>query len=206
MSAITCYSSDRDVKTSLYRDGIALTYGQVLDALADKDRELQARVIRSAVVANSVGSVCKFSGADWLRENLKYDPRTRGKELSPLARKVADILGQVYGGLYHLPDVTSQRWFEPHGVFVRLHAGHELASFDGSELTALVVLCHDAAIRFAVSVQRVRRRCEETRRSYVQSVLALSFHQRRHGEGHLFERHPTMDEAVERFRRLGSVI
>lgn len=167
----------------------------------------------------------KFAGADWLEQSLKYAPEHKGKKLTPFIRLVADIWGQVLAGIYHDPDAIHQDWFSPSGgVFLKFHG--ELATFDASILSSLFVLCHDHAIRFAVSAtmeplsdddgdyakvirdlkSAVRDHWEPVDEVLGRPVLQLSFHPRRHGDGSMFERHPTLEQTCERMRRLGSGI
>ncbi len=160
------------------------------------------------------------AGAAWLQEQFDYIPELRGKTLSPLACTVADILGTVYAGLYHIEGIARQDWFNSAGVFIQIPG--ELATFDASHLAGLVILCHDAAIRFAVSAGRKpwnledqesdaarliyeAIHCEwdeETARELCSSpILDLSFHQRHHGEGSFSQRHPAIEQSIAIWRR-----
>lgn len=80
----------------------------------------------------------KYAGAEWLRQ--------RGKEVSPFGALVADILGQVYRGIYHIErDVMRTKWGD--GIQVDMTTRvHNLGTFASSELTELVVLCHDHGV------------------------------------------------------------
>lgn len=86
----------------------------------------------------------KHSGADWMAKQKCF------KNPSQLAIKVADILGQVYLGIYHISgSVTSEKvdWQNESDVSVTIYG--ELATFDGSELTRLIICC----VKLNVSVQ-----------------------------------------------------
>lgn len=159
----------------------------------------------------------KYSGADWLQSQFK------DKKLSPLARKVADILGQVYRGIYHLNRIDDQDWFSICGVRVFLDSVGELATYDGSELTTLVMLCHEQSIRLSISAGSIIYKTSEdeaevvSRSSehdceailgpdeYRHSCLYLEFHQRSNSGG-INKRHPTLDEAVSSAKALAAAI
>lgn len=122
----------------------------------------------------------KYEGADWL-----------GRDLSPLGRKVADILGQVFLGIYHVNQRALDRvdWADPYCIAITLQDG--LATCDFHRLTALVVLCHDAAIRMEISAA-------------THGYLRLMFHQRTR-DGGMCEGHPTIEDAVAMIHKRLSV-
>ena len=121
----------------------------------------------------------KYAGADWL---IKSYPDLKP---SPLGLKVADILGMVWNGLYHMDtkQLKKTRWDDTYRISIKIM--QTLATFDFNELTELVVLCHDQAIRLSIG-PRMR-------------YLELFFHQRTR-EGGFTARHPTIEEAVLRCR------
>lgn len=63
----------------------------------------------------------------------------------------------------------------------------DLSTFDGDVLTQLVVRCHDACIRISIEACTPR---------YVRVV----FHRRTGREGSLYERHPSIEDAIVRVR------
>ena len=107
--------------------------------------------------------------------------------LTPFQCRVFDILDMVGGGIYNAPinwDSLSWKGFG-HGIAVPwLRRG--LSTFDYSELTRLVFLCHEARIR-----------CEI--RPHGPTGLLLMFHQRVPAE-RMGDHHPNLDEAVATFR------
>lgn len=127
-------------------------------------------------------------GQDWLR-------RARGvTAFSPLGSRVAEIFDAVWHGIYHLDAraLGRVRWDDPEMVeFV--WSGEELATYDFPKLTGLVVLAHDAMVRLAVMPAAPNR-------------LRLRFHlrQRREG-GHVWERHPPIDAAIESWRAVADL-
>lgn len=130
--------------------------------------------------------MAKFAGADWLQENLKYT-RPQCKP-SPLGSEVADILGQVYCGIYHISrEVKHPRceWDNPYVVVVVI--GSDLSTFDFDRLTKLVILCHDRAIRLCISGK-------------ANGYLELMFHQRERQPDDRSIHHPTIEDAVDAVR------
>jgi hypothetical protein len=127
----------------------------------------------------------RYSGANWIRQMC----RTWNKpQPSPFGCKVADILGAVYRGIYHLEGRYLQRSEWHNDRFIGVRVRRQLATWDFNELTMLVVLCHDAAIRLSVDAAS-------------NGMLELTFHPRKR-EGGMCTRHPTIEEAVEMARRL----
>lgn len=127
----------------------------------------------------------EYAGVDWLEEHLKYvDPDL---VISPLGRKVADFLGELFYGIYHLDPRALNRadWANNHHVIVSI--GHQdWSTFDFSNLTRLVFLAHHMALRVNIRGSKV---------NYIQ----LMFHERQR-KGDLYKRHPTIDEAVSTFK------
>lgn len=123
----------------------------------------------------------KFAGADWVKSALKVD------ELSPLGVAVANLLGDLFGGIYHLEDrdLKKVEWDNDHHIIFVLN-WKDLSTFDSSLLTSLVILCHDRAIRCQISARSSKG-------------IELMFHQRTRSGG-ISERHPTIEEAINRVR------
>jgi hypothetical protein len=88
----------------------------------------------------------KHSGADWMAKQDCF------KSPSALGIKVADILGQVYLGIYHISNsVTSKKvdWQNDSEISVTIYG--ELATFDGADLTFLIFCCIEADVSVEVS-------------------------------------------------------
>jgi len=116
----------------------------------------------------------RYSGSDWMKGNKV--------EMSPFGETVADILGQVYRGIYHLqsPSLFKAKWNHENYIEISLYV--RPSTFDGGDLTEMVVLCHDLAVRLEI------RPCNI-------SHLKLCFSKRKR-DGDFWERHPSIDEAV----------
>jgi hypothetical protein len=121
----------------------------------------------------------RYSGADWIA--------AQGKDMSLLGRDVADLLGWLYKGLYHLPDDVLHKinWSDDHCVIVKIGREATLSTWDWNTLTLLVFLCHKMAIRCEILPCNMQK-------------LTLHFHRRKRG-GDMAERHPTLAEAVKSF-------
>ena len=81
-----------------------------------------------------------------------------GQKPSGFGAKVADILGEVYSGIYHIDNEDLRAADFTHERFVAIALPGCLATYDADYLTRLVILCHDAAIRLELDAQTVRRR------------------------------------------------
>lgn len=133
--------------------------------------------------------------AEWMESNNRAANRVNAKRrgwkvqpetLNEFQRKVCDILGMVGGGIYNAP-IAHEKIDWDHGWGgVSVIWKHPMATFDFSELTMLVFLCHEARIRCGIESAGPR-------------MLRLSFWQRV-PKGDMARRHPNLDEAVEAFR------
>ena len=71
--------------------------------------------------------------------------------ISPLGESVADLLGLVWRGIYHLswPVLRRTDWADNRLIAVRI--ADELATWDFNELTQLVVVSHDMQLRMSIT-------------------------------------------------------
>ncbi len=126
--------------------------------------------------------ITQYSGADWLRSDLGI------KEISELGERVAEILGELYYGLYHLQTRTLERVNWSNSMWIEIVLDRDMATYDGDTLTRLVILCHELLVRCEIEGAAPRR-------------LRLIFHKRHNREGgQMMFRHPTIETAVERVR------
>ena len=131
--------------------------------------------------------------AAWMQqeiERIKQRKPIRGKllpsELSEFQKRVCNIVGIIGGGLYNAPiNIEKINW--DFGGGVSLYWTRELSTWDFSQLTLLVFLCHEARIRLQVE-------------AYGPRATKLSFWQRK-ATGDIAVRHPNLDEAVADFRK-----
>jgi hypothetical protein len=110
--------------------------------------------------------------------------------LTEFNRRAIGLLCRAYGmGPWNVP-VTWERvkWGdERYTPFVVNCYGHGLATFDTNRLTRLVIGAHDEMIRVEVSPCAFR-------------YLSIDMWPRKSREGSLFERHPTIEDAVASYR------
>lgn len=93
-----------------------------------------------------------------------------------------DFFAEFYNGEHHIPGFEPK----PYGYgWCVLHDRGDLATFDFSELTRLVLMAHEMCIR--VSVEAVSK-----------NVMRISIWQRVR-EGGMSERHPTIETAIEQY-------
>ena len=117
---------------------------------------------------------------------LKY--HTNYDEISSLAKKTLVIISNLYRGLHNAPYgfLDKFQFDETHCIEYDLKG--VLATFDFDTLTRLVFLAHDLAVR--VEIQSTRKNC----------VLIL-FHERTHEKNTDLLFHPTLEQAVEWWRK-----
>ena len=123
-----------------------------------------------------------YAGADWVKRSLRVE------NMSEIGEKVADLLGDLFAGIYHIDHKALVRvdWSNPHWIEVTVRS-HGFSTWDFNLLTKLVVLCHDRCIR-----------CEILPLSNW-GYFKLNFHQRTR-DGSIAHGHPTMEEAVAMIR------
>ncbi len=95
-----------------------------------------------------------------------------------------DFFSDFYGGSHHIPGHDVKEYGL--GWYVD-HDRGEMATFDFSQLTKLVVMCHDRCIRGGI---------ESTKRG----VIRISIFKRKGREGGMSVRHPELEKHVEIIR------
>lgn len=135
---------------------------------------------------------CKYAGSDWVVSMFPYWYKNPVK-MSPLGEKVADILGELYYGIYHLEDnpLKKVEWENNHHITISINK--HLSSYDNSELTRLVFLCHHMHIRVEIMPCNF-------------SHITLMFHNRVDDIEDMYKYHPNIDDAVEKFKQSVTVI
>lgn len=87
----------------------------------------------------------------------------------------------LYGGEHHFPSKL-----KPHGYGWSMGQFGSLATFDDDGLTRLVLLAHERCIRVQIEQGGPNR-------------LRIAIYKRER-EGRMYERHPTIEQAIEKFR------
>lgn len=134
-----------------------------------------------------------YAGADWMQEQLdalhKIAPKKYPEvKMSPLAIKVADFLGEWVYGIYHLSqkELFKVDWTNNRHIEISIY-NYCLSTFDDNDLTRLVFLAHEMALRVQIEPSTHHH-------------LRIMFHERSHHKGPMLY-HPTLDEAVNLFRQ-----
>lgn len=100
--------------------------------------------------------------------------------LVPFEARAEEMLNRVYRGIYHIHKLHKEPgmwWFQHYG---------DLATFDHDILTRLVLGAHEYCIR--VFIKNGGPRC-----------LKVTLHPRKCREGDVYERHPTIEQAITRW-------
>lgn len=128
----------------------------------------------------------KYYGADWIK---RVEPKSlRRGEMSDLGVDVANLLGDLFRGIYHIEDsVMKADWTNDYHIDVVI-GRRDFSTCDFNTLTNFVILCHDRCIRGSI---------EGVGHGY----LRLRFHRRYNRDGRMMERHPTIEEAVRLARQ-----
>jgi hypothetical protein len=129
--------------------------------------------------------MAKNFGSDWVAQ--RYDVT-----LSPFGEEVANLLGELYDGIYHLPEVTlktlgKRDWSDERYISIVV-PDDNYSTYDGSLLTRLVLLCHDRCIRCEVEAAR-------------NGFLRLVFSKRDRMEKGFSTYHPFLEETVANWRK-----
>jgi hypothetical protein len=112
----------------------------------------------------------------------------RGLVVSGFGSQVAEIIGTVYKGIYHIDQTAQHKRTEWHSdSWIEITISNSLATYDGNQLTQLVVLCHDAAIRLEI-------------RASCRGYLKLCFSPRDATSKSTFYRHPSLEQAIQYIR------
>lgn len=126
-----------------------------------------------------------FAGALWI-EGIQ---KKRFQNISDFGKEVADILGCVYEGIYHiLKPVLHERvdWEDKRMIEIVLPG--TLATYDSDSLTRLVIMCHKHAIRLEIGAA-------------ANGYLRLRFHRRSRDGKRMYEYHPSMEEAIDKLKK-----
>lgn len=105
-------------------------------------------------------------------------------ELTDFQTRAFNVLGIVGGGIYNAPIAWNTVYWQPRTIIVGWWKG--LGTFDFSELTRFVFLCHEARIRGYIGPLAHR---------YLEIHLS-----ERTAEGGISQRHPGLQEAVNAWR------
>lgn len=121
-----------------------------------------------------------YAGHEWVERCFKI-------ELSPLGKAAADLMGDVWLGIYHLNHGALRRtnWDNPDWIEHIVYGG--LATYDDDLLTRLVVLGHDRLLRVSIEAASWRH-------------LRLIITARKTRDGEYYERMPTLETHTANLR------
>lgn len=94
------------------------------------------------------------------------------------------MLADLYRGFHH---ITGKLHDSGKGIRLNTTQVGAFATFDFDILTRAVIMAHDRMIRFEICPSGP-------------GMLGLEFHKRHTREGRMYERHPTIEEAIAKFR------
>jgi hypothetical protein len=98
-------------------------------------------------------------------------------------------------GPWNLGPWTSLRPYG-YGATRTFHASRDLSTYDRDVLARLVILAHDACVRVEVSAELGKGGDDEE----PHAVLRIAAHQRGARVGRMWDRHPTIEEAIAAVR------
>lgn len=125
-----------------------------------------------------------YAGASWVEKSLK-------RKLSPLGIAVANLLGRVNKGIYHLSTVSLNKVEWESLYYMEYIIYGELSTVDFNLLTALVVYAHDEMVRVTI------RGCGP-------GYMKMQFFQRNSRTGTMSERYPTIEDHITMLRSVES--
>ena len=96
-----------------------------------------------------------------------------------------ELLADLFLGWHHISGKLHE-WGS--GIKLNTTNVHHFATFDFDALTRAVILAHDRKIRFEIAPSGP-------------GMIALICHKRHKREGRMYERHPTIEQAIEDFRK-----
>lgn len=132
---------------------------------------------------------------DW-RHKVAVNSRRRNKptgpapELSSFHHKVASLLVKCFrSGIYNLPIAWDRvDYSRENALYLNMRSGRGFDTWDFDTMTRLVIAAHDECIRIGIEPSGP-------------GMLRLTFHQRLGREGPMHSRHPTIETAIEDYRR-----
>jgi hypothetical protein len=123
-----------------------------------------------------------YAGASWIKRSLK-------KEMSPLGEAVANLLGRVHRGVYHLRTTALDRVDWSNKMWIEFIYDRDMATVDFPDLTMLVVFAHDEMIRVSI---------EGCGPHYMKMI----FHQRYSRTGGMATKYPTIEDHIKQIRNM----
>lgn len=112
----------------------------------------------------------------------------QAKQTDFTRRAVGLLVSAFRTGVYNLPvNFKNVDWRYGNGVSFTLYSANGLATYDFDNLTRLVIGAHDECIRVEIEPRTFRH-------------LRINMWPRKGRTGAMFERHPTIEDAIAQFR------
>lgn len=96
-----------------------------------------------------------------------------------------EMLSDLCGGMHHVGGNIKPCG---KGILINITYGFHAATFDYDGLTKAVLMAHERCIRFEIAPSGPR-------------MLQLQFHKRHKRDGQIHERHPTIEESIEQYKK-----
>lgn len=100
------------------------------------------------------------------------------------------MLADLCGGMHHVGGTVKPCGT---GILINISYGFHAATFDFNGLTTAVLMSHERCIRFEICPSGPR-------------MLQLRFHKRHTREGEMHKRHPTIETAIESYKKTWTLI
>ena len=107
--------------------------------------------------------------------------------MSPLGEAVANLLGRVSRGIYHLNTTSLDKVDWSDKYCVEFSWSGDLSTVDFNLLTALVVYAHDEMVRVSIHGSGF-------------GYIKMQFHQRKSRTGGMSRRYPTIEDHIKEIR------
>ena len=105
-------------------------------------------------------------------------------EAKPFIERANDVISDVFGGLHNAPKIK----VVDKSSMIECNTPLDMSTFDASRLTVFVFSCHDNCVRGTVSGSGPR-------------MVKLVIHNRADRDSHMYSRHPSLNEALESWRK-----
>ena len=126
--------------------------------------------------------ISEYAGSDWCEKSSLPGL----SEASPFGKRVQDLLGDLFLGIYHIEkDLYRADFRTTNYVTMTLSDHRDWSTYDWDLLTRLVFLAHRYCIRVEIQT------CSP-------HYFRLLFHPRKRN-GSIYDTHPTLRQAVEKF-------
>lgn len=165
------------------RQALAPYFPGAAESLITRKTEGETTTISVVKKAGSKGQQ-SYAGADWIK---KCEPWKSKKQMSPIGEKAANLLGNLYQGIYHIDrEALKVDWANPHYIEIVVRDNGWFGTYDAPYLTRLVLLAHAMNIKVTINAAAPH-------------YFRLLFHEVTL-KGFFSDHHPTLDEAISNFK------